>query len=181
MVRLLTLAVLFVDLGGVDGMVHISELSWSRIKHPSEVVKVGDLVEVYVRDMDVEAHKISLGYKKNEDNPWEILAREYKTGDDVTAQVVSITPFGAFARVIPGIDGLIHISQISLERVTKPADVLAVGQEIQVRITDIDFDKKRVSLSAKVLLEEEKAAAEAEAAKEEGGDVVFEAAPPAAE
>ena len=180
-VKSLTAYGAFVDLGGVDGMVHISELSWSRIKHPSEVVKVGDLVEVYVRDMDAEAHKISLGYKKNEDNPWEILAREYKTGDDVTAQVVSITPFGAFARVIPGIDGLIHISQISLERVTKPADVLAVGQEIQVRITDIDFDKKRVSLSAKVLLEEEKAAAEAEAAKEEGGDVVFEAAPPAAE
>lgn len=145
----------FVDLGGVDGMIHISELSWSRVKHPSEVLKLDDLVEVYVKDVDAENKKISLGYKKNEDNPWEVLSRDFKTGDICKAKVVSMTPFGAFAQIIPGVDGLIHISQISTERVNKPGDVLAVGQEVDVKITDIDFDKKRVSLSMRALLEPE--------------------------
>ena len=167
----------FVDLGGVDGMIHISELSWSRIKHPSEVVSIGDTVEVYVRDIDADSRKISLGYKKTEDNPWEVLRAGYQVGDAVKAQVVSMTPFGAFARVIPGVDGLIHISQISTERISKPADVLEVGQEVDVRITDIDFDKKRVSLSIRALMAE---ANEAEQAEEDGG-VVYEAAPQTAE
>lgn len=142
----------FVDLGGVDGMVHISELSWLRIKHPSDVVKVGDVLDVYVKDIDTENKKISLGYKKTEDNPWEVLKRDYEIGSVVTAKVVSMTAFGAFAQIIPGVDGLIHISQISNERINKPQDVLTIGQEVQVQITDIDFDKKRVSLSMKALL-----------------------------
>ena len=144
----------FVDLGGIDGMVHISELSWLRIKHPSDVVKVGDVLDVYVKDIDTENKKISLGYKKTEDNPWEVLKRDYEIGSVVTAKVVSMTAFGAFAQIIPGVDGLIHISQISNERINKPQDVLTIGQEVQVQITDIDFDKKRVSLSMKALLDD---------------------------
>lgn len=143
----------FVDIGGMDGMIHISELSWNRIKHPSEVVNVGDVVEVTIKKLDDENKKISLGFKKLEDNPWEILKRDYPVGTDCKAKVVSIAAFGAFANVIPGIDGLIHISQISWERVKTPADVLNVGDEVDVRIIDIDFDKKRVSLSMKELAE----------------------------
>lgn len=143
----------FVDIGGVDGMIHISELSWTRIKHPSEVVKVGDQVEVTVKALDDENKKISLGFKKIEDNPWEILKRDYPVGTDVEATVVGLAAFGAFANVIPGIDGLIHISQISWERIKTPADALKVGDVVNARITEIDFDKKRVSLSMKDLLE----------------------------
>lgn len=156
----------FVDLGGVDGMVHISELSWLRIKHPSDVVKVGDVLDVYVKDIDVENKKISLGYKKTEDNPWEVLKRDYEVGSVVTAKVVSMTAFGAFAQIIPGVDGLIHISQISNERINKPQDVLTIGQEVQVQITDIDFEKKRVSLSMKALLEDNVQEEAAEASEE---------------
>ena len=143
----------FVDIGGIDGMIHISELSWSRIKHPSEVVKVGDVVEVTIKKLDDENKKISLGFKKIEDNPWEILKRDYPVGTVVDAKVVGISSFGAFANVIPGIDGLIHISQISWERIKTPADKLAVGDVVKCEITDIDFDKKRVSLSMKSLME----------------------------
>ncbi|MBP1577694.1 MAG: bifunctional 4-hydroxy-3-methylbut-2-enyl diphosphate reductase/30S ribosomal protein S1 [Oscillospiraceae bacterium] len=150
----------FVDLGGVDGMVHISELSWGKVKHPSQVVKVGDVIEVYVKDIDAEKKKISLGYKKDEDNPWAILEKNYAVGQAAKVKIVSLTAFGAFAELIPGIDGLIHISQISRERVGKPADVLSVGQEVDVKITELDFERKRISLSMKVLLEE---TAEAEA------------------
>ncbi|MBQ1284464.1 MAG: bifunctional 4-hydroxy-3-methylbut-2-enyl diphosphate reductase/30S ribosomal protein S1 [Clostridia bacterium] len=157
----------FVDLGGVDGMVHISELSWSRIKHPSEVVNVGDTVDVYVKDLDTEKKKISLGFKKAEDNPWEILKNNYEVGSVVKATVVSMTTYGAFARIIPGIDGLIHISQIANERIEKIADVLSVGQEVEAQITAIDFDKKRVSLSMKALLEPVAAEEVAEEAAEE--------------
>ncbi len=161
----------FVDLGGVDGMVHISELSWNRVKHPSEVVKVDDAVEVYVKEVDKESKKISLGYKKTQDNPWQILEREHKVGDVCKAKVVSMTPFGAFAQIIPGVDGLIHISQISTERISKPADVLAIGQEVDVKITEIDFAKKRVSLSMRALLETE------EKPVEESSASVYEAGP----
>ena len=143
----------FVDLGGVDGMVHVSELSWLRVAKPADVVKVGDVLEVFVKDVDKEAKKISLGYKKEEDNPWEILKRDYPVGTAAKAKIVSMTAFGAFANLIPGIDGLIHISQISHERVAKPEDVLSVGQEVDVKITDIDFDKHRVSFSMKALIE----------------------------
>lgn len=145
----------FVDLGGVDGMIHISELSWNRIKHPSEAVSVGDTVEVYIKSIDKEGKRISLGYKKDEDNPWFILERDYPVGTVCDAKVVNMTQFGAFATVIPGIDGLIHISQISDKRIEKPQDVLSVGQVVTVKITDIDFDKHRVSLSIRALLEDE--------------------------
>lgn len=143
----------FVDIGGVDGLVHISELSWSRIKHPSEVVNVGDNVEVYVKDLDTENQKVSLGYKKQEDNPWEKLKNEYPIGSKFTAPVVSVTQFGAFVRILPGIDGLVHISEISHDRIDKVADVLEVGQEVEVQLLDVDFDRKRISLSMKSLLE----------------------------
>ncbi len=143
----------FVDLGGVDGMVHVSELSWLRVAHPSDIVKVGDVLDVYVKDVDKENKKISLGYKKEEDNPWEILKRDYPVGSTAKVKIVNITTFGAFANLIPGIDGLIHISQISYERVAKPQDVLSIGQEVEVKITDIDFEKHRVSFSIKALLE----------------------------
>jgi len=167
----------FVDLGGVDGMVHISELSWSRVKHPSEIVNMGDVVEVYIKEIDSETKKISLGYKKTEDNPWEVLKTKFGAGDTAKVQIVSMTPFGAFARLIPGVDGLIHISQISTERVAKPGDVLEIGQEVDVRVTDIDYDKKRVSLSIRALLEENRAVEEA-AEAQAGGSLVYEAAPP---
>ena len=145
----------FVDLGGIDGMVHISELSWNRIKHPTEVVNVGDTVKVYIKKLDRENGKISLGYKKAEDNPWEILKKNYEVGSVVEAKIVSLTQFGAFAQIIPGVDGLIHISQISNERINKPSDVLKVGDVVKVKITEIDFDKKRISLSIKALLNDE--------------------------
>ena len=145
----------FVDLGGVDGMIHISELSWNRIKHPSEVVSVGDTVQVYVKSLDRENGKISLGYKKKEDNPWEILKNEYPVGTVCDATVVGMTTFGAFAKILPGIDGLIHISQIADRRIEKPQDVLKVGDVVKVKITDIDCDKKRVSLSIRALLEDQ--------------------------
>ncbi len=162
----------FVDIGGVDGMIHISELSWTRIKHPSEVVKAGDQVEVTVKALDAENKKISLGFKKIEDNPWEILKRDYPVGTDVEAKIVGLAAFGAFANVIPGIDGLIHISQISWDRIKTPADVLNVGDTVNVRITEVDFDKKRVSLSMKELIEKpeetiEALADDAEADEEE--------------
>ncbi|MEG0339399.1 MAG: bifunctional 4-hydroxy-3-methylbut-2-enyl diphosphate reductase/30S ribosomal protein S1 [Oscillospiraceae bacterium] len=143
----------FVDIGGVDGLVHISELSWSRIKHPSEVVNVGDEIDVYVKDLDEENHKVSLGYKNVADDPWEKLRTEFPIGTVFKAPVVSITKFGAFVRMLPGIDGLVHISEISSERVEKVSDALAVGQEVEVKLIDIDFDKKRISLSMKVLEE----------------------------
>ena len=145
----------FVDLGGVDGMIHISELSWSRIKHPSEVVNVGDTVEVYVKDIDKQRAKIALGYKKTEDNPWEILKRDYKIGDKIEVQIAGMTNFGAFARILPGIDGLIHISQISNKRIEKPQDVLSIGDKVIAKIIDIGLEKKRISLSIRELLDSE--------------------------
>ena len=153
-VRTLTSYGAFVDLGGVSGMIHISELSWLRIKHPSEVVNVGDTVEVYIKDINTETKKISLGYKKTEDNPWVILEKDYPVGTVVKAKIVGLTAFGAFANIIPGIDGLIHISQISNKRIEKPADELAIGDEVEAKITGIDFEKKRVSLSIRALLPE---------------------------
>lgn len=145
----------FVDLGGVDGMIHISELSWTRIKHPSEVVNVGDVVTVYIRDLDPEKKKISLGYRKAEDNPWEIFQSKYAVGDAVEAKIVGMTAFGAFAQILPGVDGLIHISQIADRRIDKPQDELKIGQEVKVKITNVDAENKRISLSIRALLEEE--------------------------
>lgn len=169
-VRSLTNYGAFVDLGGVDGMVHISELSWRRIKHPSEIVKVGDTIEVYVKELDRENKKISLGYKKIEDNPWEILKRDYPVDSEVECKIVSLTSFGAFAQIISGVDGLIHISQIAHKHIGTPAEVLKVGDTVKAKIMEIDFDKKRVSLSIKALIdppvaEESEAEAEVPAAE----------------
>ena len=156
----------FVDIGGADGMVHISELSWGRIKSPTEVVNVGDEIEVFVKAIDAEAKKVSLGYKKPEDNPWEILRRDYPEGTVATVKVVGLTTFGAFATIIPGVEGLIHISQIADRRIDKPEDVLSIGEEVQAKVTEIDFEKHRVSLSIRALIEPE--------VKEEAEEVVEE-------
>jgi 4-hydroxy-3-methylbut-2-enyl diphosphate reductase len=150
----------FVDIGGVDGMVHISELSWARIKNPAEVVSVGDVIEVYVKDLDTEKRKISLGYKKAEDNPWTIFQNNYSVDDVAKVTIVSMTTYGAFARIIPGIDGLIHISQIANKHIAKPQDELKIGQEVDAKITAIDLEQKRVSLSIRALLPEEEVAVE---------------------
>lgn len=143
----------FVDIGGVDGMVHVSELSWNRIKTPADVVKVGDEIDVYVISFDPEKHKISLGYKTAEMNPWNQFMSKYSVGDVVEAKVVKLMTFGAFAEIIPGVDGLIHISQIADRRIGKPEDVLSEGQMVQVKITDI-AENKRISLSIRALLEQ---------------------------
>ena len=157
----------FVDIGGVDGMVHVSELSWNRIKNPAEVVKVGDEIDVYVISFDAEKHKISLGYKTAEMNPWNQFMTGYNVGDVVDAKIVKLMTFGAFAEILPGVDGLIHISQIADKRIGKPEDVLAEGQEVQVKITEVDAENKRISLSIRALLETaEEAAEEAEEAAE---------------
>ena len=135
-------------------MVHISELSWKRIKHPSEVVNVGDTLEVYIKDLNREENRISLGFKKAEDNPWEIFKANYHVGDVVKATIVSITSFGAFARIIDGVDGLIHISQIADKKVENVKDILTVGDEVDVKIIDIDHESKRISISMRALLDE---------------------------
>ncbi len=162
----------FVDIGGVDGMVHVSELSWNRIKTPADVVSVGDEIDVYVIAFDAEKRKISLGYKTAEMNPWNQFMTGYNVGDVITAKVIKLMTFGAFAEIIPGVDGLIHISQIADKRINKPEDVLTVGDEVQVKITDIDAENKRISLSIRALIEpaeeaeEEAVEAEAEAEAE---------------
>jgi 4-hydroxy-3-methylbut-2-enyl diphosphate reductase len=143
----------FVDIGGVDGMVHVSELSWNRIKHPSEVVAVGDSVDVYVVGFDKEKRKISLGYKKLEENPWNLFKERHHTGDVVEVRVVKLMQFGAFAEVLPGVDGLIHIGQITDRRIGKPGDVLTEGQTVTVKITAIDDDRRKISLSIRALIE----------------------------
>ncbi len=144
----------FVDIGGVDGMVHVSELSWNRIKNPAEVVKVGDEIDVYVISFDPEKKKISLGYKTAEMNPWNQFMTNYQIGDVCDAKIVKLMTFGAFAEILPGVDGLIHISQIADRRIGKPEDVLSEGQDVRVKITDVDAEHKRISLSIRALLEE---------------------------
>ena len=163
----------FVDIGGVDGMVHISELSWQRIKNPSEVVLVGDTVEVYVKAIDADKKKISLGYKKDEENPWTIFQNNYNIDDVVKVTIVSMTTYGAFARIIPGIDGLVHISQIANKHIAKPQDELTVGEEVDAKIIAVDYDKKRVSLSIRALLEPE--VKEEEENADAADEVVYEA------
>ena len=155
----------FVDLGGVDGMVHVTELSWKRIKNPAEVVSVGDEITVFVKSFDPEKKRISLGYKTEENNPWNIFKSQYAVGDIASVKIVSMMPFGAFAEVINDVDGLIHISQISTQRIARPADVLEIGQVVDARIIDIDDERQKISLSIRSILEEQ--AAEAEAMPEE--------------
>lgn len=144
----------FVDIGPVDGLVRTAELTWNRVGHPKDIVKVGDKINVIVKSYDPEKKRVSLSAKDPDDNPWTKFIAEYSKDDIIKATIVSITEFGAFAQIIPGVDGLIHISQISNERVTNIASVLSVGQEVEVKIIDIDTEKNRVSLSIKALLEE---------------------------
>lgn len=145
----------FVDIGGIDGLVHISELSWDRIKHPSEIVSVGDKINVYIKNLNKETGKVSLGYKDPGADPWEVLKSDYPEGSIVEVKIAGLTSFGAFGRIIPGVDGLIHISQISDRRIDKPQDVLRIGDTAMAMITKIDFDDKRVSLSIRRLLEDD--------------------------
>ncbi len=151
----------FVDLGGVDGMVHCSELSWKHIKNPAEVVAIGDEITVFVKSFNVEKKRISLGYKTEATNPWYIFTHQYAVGDVASVKIVSLVPFGAFAAIVDGVDGLIHISQIADHKIGKPADVLEIGQVVDAKIIDIDSENQKVSLSIRALLEEAKAAEEA--------------------
>ena len=161
----------FVDIGGVDGLLHISEISWKQIKHPSEVLKVGDKITVRVLSCDAETKKIALGYRKPEDNPW--LNVGYEVGNVVEAKVVSMKPFGAFVELSNGLEGLVHISNITHTRIAKPQDVLEMGQMVTAKIVEIDLDKKRIELSIRELEEATPVADEA--------PVVEEAAPVAEE
>jgi len=142
----------FVDIGGIDGLIHVSELSWGRVKHPSEVVKEGQEVEVRIIDIDKDKEKVSLSYKKTLDDPWESGIKNYQIGDVVKGKVVNMMPFGAFVEFAPGLTGLVHISQIANKRIGKPQEVLTINQEVEAKITEIDMEKKKISLSIKELL-----------------------------
>ena len=157
----------FVDIGGVDGMVHNSELSWKKIKHPSQVVSVGQHIEVYIKDLDVEKKRISLGYKTEEMDVWAQFVKVHEVDEILPAKIVSLTPFGAFAEVSEGVDGLIHISAISTQRINSPADVLNIGDVVDVKIVNIDNENRKLSLSIRAINEaaEKAAAAEARAAE----------------
>lgn len=168
----------FVDIGGIDGMIHVSEISWSHIKQPSDVLKVGDEIEVYVISFDKEKKKISLGYRTEADNPWTKFTTANSVGDVISVKIVKLMPFGAFAEILPGVDGLIHISQIADHRIATPAEVLKEGDVVDVKITEIDSEKHRVSLSIKALLEP---AAPAAAPAEEADAVVYDTENPPAE
>ena len=150
----------FVDLGGIDGMVHVTELSWGRIKHPSEVVAIGDEITVFVKSFDREKKRISLGYKTEATNPWKLFTDKYSEGDVAEVTIVSTMPFGAFAQVIPGADGLIHISQIADKKVKDPAEELTIGQVVNAKIIAIDNEKQKISLSIRALLQPEAEASE---------------------
>lgn len=139
----------FVDIGGVDGLVHVSELSWTKVKHPSDVLKIGDKVQVTVLEFDKDKKRISLGLRKQEDNPWLKAAEKLKAGDIVKGTVVRLVPFGAFIELEKGLDGLVHISQISNVRIAKPGDVLQIGQEIEAKVIEINVETKKISLSIK--------------------------------
>lgn len=153
----------FIDIGGVDGLLHISEISWNRLKHPSDALTIGDKINVYIKTIDQSNNRISLGHKDPDANPWETLKKDYPEGSIVEVDIVGLTSFGAFGRVIPGIDGLIHISQISEKRIEKPQDALSVGDKVMAMITKIDFDDKRVSLSIRRLLEDDLSLSDKEA------------------
>ena len=141
-------------------MVHNSELSWTRISNPKDVVSIGQEIDVYVKSFDAEKGRVSLGYKTEESNPWTIFMNNYKVGDVVKVTVVSMTPFGAFAQIIPGVDGLIHISQIADKKLAHPSDVLKKGEEVEAKIIDINEEAHNVSLSIRALLEKDEDTAE---------------------
>ena len=145
----------FVDIGGVDGMVHISELSWNRVRHPSDVLEIGQTVEVFVIALDAEKKKISLGYRKSEEDPWKMFTDKYSVGDVASVKIVKFMPFGAFAEVMENVDGLIHISQIANRRIEKAEDALTIGDVVDAKIVAIDEEKKKISLSIRALAETE--------------------------
>ena len=167
----------FVDLGGIDGLVHISELSWNKIKHPSEVVSEGDVLKVYIKDINPETKKISLGYKKAEDNPWIIAKAKINLGDVVKCKIVRMMPFGAFAEIMPNIDGLIHISQIADRKIGKPEEVLSIGQEVEAKVVALDWDLNKISLSIRALIAPPAAEEKAEEEPEEDTAPVEETVP----
>jgi 4-hydroxy-3-methylbut-2-enyl diphosphate reductase len=161
----------FVDLGGVDGMVHRTELSWTHIKSPADVVAVGDVIKVFVKDFNAETKRISLGYKTEETNPWNVFMSKYAVGDMAEVRIVSLMPFGAFAEVVPGVDGLIHVYQITDHKIAQPSDVLSVGQVVNVEIIGIDEENHKISLSIRALMEKGYAGVEvAEEAEEVAED-----------
>ncbi len=162
----------FVDIGGIDGMVHVSELSWGRVHQPSEVLSVGDEVDVYVINFDKEKRKISLGYKDPDANPWTVFTNKYQVGSVASVTVVKLMPFGAFAEVLPGVDGLIHISQIANRRIGKPEDVLTVGDVVDAKITAIDEEKHKISLSIRALSEPAPAVVEEPVEEDDGQDAL---------
>lgn len=167
----------FVDIGGVDGLIHISELSWTKIKHPSEVVNVGDVVETYVIECDKEKGKVSLGYRKTEDNPWNKIAEEIALNDVVECKIVRIVPFGAFAEIFPGADGLIHISQVADKRIGRVEEELTIGQHVKAKVVELDMENKKIGLSIRALIEEAKKDEEAveETVEEETAQEVTDA------
>ncbi len=152
----------FVDLGGVDGLIHISELSWGTVKSPRDVLKEGQEVEVIVLDVNKEKGKISLSLKDKDNDPWNIVKDKYAIGNNVTGKIVRMVPFGAFVELEPGVDGLIHISQISTKHVAKPEDELSIGQEVVARVTDVNAEQRKISLSIKEADMPEKEASESE-------------------
>ena len=164
----------FVDIGGIDGMVHVSELSWGRIHQPSEVLSVGDEVDVYVINFDREKRKISLGYKDPDANPWKMFTDRFGVGDIASVKIVKLMPFGAFAEVLPGVDGLIHISQIANRRIGKPEDVLTVGDVVDAKVTAIDDEKHKISLSIRALGEPAPVVAEEESEEPAEDALVYE-------
>ncbi len=167
----------FVDIGGIDGMVHNTELSWKRIKHPSQVVSVGQQIDVFIKELDPEKRRISLGYKTQEMDTWYQFTQKYQVGDVVPAKIVSLMPWGAFAEVYENVDGLIHISRISTQRINSPADVLKVGDTVDVKIIEIDDENRKLALSIRTLKEaEERAAREAARAEEAAARAAEDAA-----
>jgi len=171
----------FVDIGGIDGMVHISELTWARIKNPAEVVSVGDQIDVYVISFDKEKNKISLGHKDKSQNPWEVFNSKYGVDSVASVKIVKLMDFGAFAEIIPGIDGLIHISQIADRRIGKPAEVLSEGQIVDAKIVDINQETKKISLSIRALIKGEKSVEEQANEESTEDEVVFDSEAPVAE
>jgi len=182
----------FVDLEGIDGLIHISELSWSHVNHPSEVVSIGDTVRVKVLDIDKDRQRISLGLKQTQEDPWQRVLNEYKEGDTVEGKVTKIVAFGAFVQILPGVEGLVHISELAQHHVESPAEVVRPGDEIKVQILEVDDSRRRLSLSAKrvegqelevrELSEGEAAAVEGEAIEPPEAEApVAEAEAPAAE
>jgi small subunit ribosomal protein S1 len=139
----------FVDLDGIDGLIHISELSWSHVNHPSEVVSIGDTVRVKVLDIDRERQRISLGLKQTQEDPWQRVLNEYKEGDVVDGKVTKIVAFGAFVQILPGVEGLVHISELAQHHVESPAEVVRPGDELKVKILEVDEARRRLSLSVK--------------------------------